>query len=126
MTDRFPLQDLFGMEIDSGEPGRGVTRIEITAALLNPNGVAHGAVAFTAVDTAMGRAVVSQLGPAGRCASVEIHIRFLEPIPAGTLEATATVTRPGRRLAHVGAEVRVGDLLVATATGTYVVLAAES
>jgi acyl-CoA thioesterase len=122
MGDRFPLQDLLGLEVDSAEPGRAVAHIDITSGLLNPNGVAHGGVLFTAVDTAMGRAVTSLLGPDGVCASVEIHIRFLEPVHAGRMEATATVTRPGKRLMHLDAAVRSGGTLVATATGTFVVI----
>jgi acyl-CoA thioesterase len=122
VTERFPLQDLLGMELATLEPGRAVAHLDITAGLLNPNGVAHGGIAFIAVDTAMGLAVVSLLDPDSGCASVEIHIRFLEPMTSGTLEATATVTRPGRRLMHVEAQVRMGEVLVATATGTYVVV----
>lgn len=122
MGNRFPLQDLLGLEVDTVEPGRAVARMEITPDLLNPHGVAHGGMLFTAVDTAMGRAVVSLLGPGGACASVEIAIRFLEPVGPGPMEATATVTRPGKRLMHLEAEVFVPDgTRVATATGTWVV-----
>jgi acyl-CoA thioesterase len=124
MADRFPLQDLLGLDVETLEPGVAAGRVDIGADLLNPNGVVHGGVLFTMVDTAMGLAVVSLLGPDGRCASVEIHMRFLETVSAGTVEATATVTRPGRRVMHVGAEVRDADgALVATATGTFIVIA---
>jgi uncharacterized protein (TIGR00369 family) len=123
VADPFPLLDLLGMRLDLVEPGRARAHLQVTADMLNPNGVAHGGIPFVAVDTAMGVAVSSQLEPGRRCASVEVHIRFLEAIGTGVLEATATVTRPGRRLVHAEAEVRTGDgLLAATATGTFAVL----
>lgn len=118
----FPLQSLLGMVVDTIEPGRAVARVTVGGTHLNPNGVVHGGVLFTMIDTAMGMATMSLLGE-GQCASIEIHIRFLRPTSSGHLEALASVVRHGRRVIHL--ESRVEDEagnLVATGTGTFMAL----
>ena len=121
---QFPLRRFLGMDIEDAEPGVAIARVEVSTDLLNPNGVVHGGVLFTMVDTAMGKATLSVLDDGQRCASVEVQLRFLRPIAAGRLTATASVIRPGRKIIHLEARIRDGDdTLVATATGTFVVIA---
>lgn len=120
----FSLRRVLGMDIDVVEPGHAVTRLRIGDTHLNPNGVVHGGVLFTMIDTAMGMATMTVLEEA-RCASIEIHLRFLRPASSGLLEAHATVIRQGRRVIHL--ESRVHDdagSLVATGTGTFAVISA--
>ena len=115
------------MDIEDVEPGRAIARVEVSADLLNPNGVVHGGVLFTMVDTAMGKATLSVLDAGQRCASVEVQLRFLRPIAAGHLTATASVIRSGRKIIHLEARIHDGEgTLVATGTGTFVVIAAAS
>ncbi len=100
----------------------GVARCELIMreALLNPNGVAHGAVAFTMADDAMGYAVHSLLGEGERCASIEIKIHYLRPVRSGRLKAEARVIHLTKRLAFTSCEVANGQgEMVALATGTY-------
>ena len=47
----FPLQEHLGFTIERGH-GRAVASVRLGERHLNPNGVAHGAVAFTLMDTA--------------------------------------------------------------------------
>lgn len=113
------------MDIDDIEPGHAITRVEVTENLLNPNGVVHGGVMFTMIDTAMGKATMTSLGEGQFCASIEIHIRFLRPAGSGRLEAGASVIRPGRKIVHLESHVRDGDgSLIATGTGTFAVISA--
>lgn len=111
------------MDIDELEPGQAVARLAVDQNLLNPNGVVHGGVLFTVVDTAMGKATMTTLEQGQRCASIEIQIRFLRPVRTGRLEAHATVIRQGRRVIHLESRVRDGDgELVATGAGTFAVI----
>lgn len=119
----FPLQRMLGFDIAEAGPGRASGWMVVGPELLNPNGVVHGGAVCTLVDTAMGMAATSLLEAGERCASVELHVRFLETVADGRLEAQAEVIRRGRRLLHLGASVRDGaGLLVATATATFTVI----
>ncbi len=121
----FPLRRFLGMDIEDVGSGHAIARLEVSEDLLNPNGVVHGGVLFTMVDTAMGQATMTLLEEGQLCASIEIHIRFLRPVSAGQLEADATVIRRGRRVIHL--ESRICDmdgLLVATGAGTFAVISA--
>ncbi len=114
--------DFFAMDIARGEGEAGVT-LDLADNHLNPNGVAHGAVAFTMMDTAMGAAVVSLLDTGKHCATVEIHTRFHRPVTSGRLRCRAEVTTPGRRLMHVDARtVDDQDRLIASASATFIII----
>jgi acyl-CoA thioesterase len=118
----FPLRRFLGMDIDVVEPGHTLTRLHIDDTHLNPNGVVHGGVLFTMIDTAMGLATMTVLDE-GRCASIEVHLRFLRPATSGVLEAHATVVSQGRKVVHL--EARIHDdagRLMATGTGTFAVV----
>jgi len=111
------------MDIEDVEPGRAIARLEISEDLLNPNGVVHGGVLFTMVDTAMGKATMTALEEGQLCASIEIQMRFLRPVSAGQLEADAAVIRRGRKVVHLESRIRDTDgSLVATGAGTFAVI----
>jgi uncharacterized protein (TIGR00369 family) len=120
----FPLKRFLGMELTGDEPGVGVAHVVVGDDHLNPNGVVHGAVLFTLVDTAMGKSTMSVVEEPGRyCASIEVSLRFIRPAVAGSLTATATVVKRGRHVVHL--EGRVVDdehRLIATAAGTFALL----
>ena len=123
---QFPLRTFLGMELDDVGDGRARARVHISNAHLNPNGFVHGAVVFALVDTGMGKATMSVLPDGQRCASVEVHLRFIRPVSAGDLSAEACVVKRGRSLVHLEARVHDGDeRLVATATGTFTVIDAS-
>lgn len=121
---RFPLAEFIGFETEITGPGHATATAEAGDHQLNPNGVVHGGVLFTMVDTAMGAAAASELADGETCASTDVHIRFLRSVTAGVLRAEAEVTHRGRRAIQLEARVRDGaDRVVATATGSFAVLA---
>lgn len=132
MTDRgdlptnygdFALKNFLGMEVGDGAGGSATTSIEISTDHLNPNGVIHGGVLFTMVDTAMGKAAMSVLDDGQFCASVEVQLRFIRPASEGPLTATALVTKRGRTVIHLEARVTAtDDRLIATSNGTFTVI----
>ena len=91
---------MLGFTIDSGQ-GQSKVTLEVDERHLNPHGSVHGAVMFALVDTAMGGATMSVLDEGSWCATVDIHTRFLAPCFSGTLTASATVRRSGRRVVHL-------------------------
>lgn len=119
----FPLQEYLGMELSSTEMGAGTATLHLDDQHANPNGVAHGAVLFALVDTAMGKATMSVIDDNLYCASVELSLRFIRPASEGELIAEATVVKRGRSIVHLEARVYDGDdRLVATSSGTFAIL----
>ncbi len=122
----FALKSFLDMRMDDEtglEPGTGVARLDIGPNHLNPNGVVHGGVLFTMVDTAMGKATMSVLDDGQFCASVEVQLRFIRPASEGPVTATATVLKRGRSIVHLQAEVTgEDDRLIATANGTFTII----
>ena len=76
------------------------------------------------LDTAMGYAVATLVGPDGNFnVAAQMNVHFLEPVRAGTLSATATVRKRGKRLAVVEAEATDSDgRVVAIATASHSIL----
>jgi uncharacterized protein (TIGR00369 family) len=97
----------------------------VDPAHFNPNGTLHGGVVMALLDTAMGYAVAALVGPDDSLnVAAEMNVHFLEPVRAGTLAATATVRKRGKRLAVVEAEATDGDgRVVAIATAVHSILA---
>lgn len=118
----FWLQEQLGFTIERGD-GSATARLVCDERHLNPHGTVHGAVPFALVDTAMGAAAMSVLDESSMCASIEIQIRFLEPVFTGELSATVEVIKAGRRIIHLEANVQDGrGRRVATATGSFAVI----
>ena len=120
----FPLRTFLDFTIDDGIDGEAVAALDVNDRHLNPNGVVHGGVVFTLVDTAMGRATMSVLDEGRICASIEVAVRYLRPINGGRLVATASVLRAGRRIVHLEGRVTVDgdDRPVAVVQASFAVL----
>lgn len=119
----FPLQEHLGFTI-AGADGSATATVQLSDEHMNPNAVAHGAVAFTMMDTAMGSAVMSVLDEGLLCATIEIQTRFHRAAMSGSLRSEATVLQAGRRIIHLEAKTFDGDdRLIASATGSFAVLA---
>ncbi len=111
------------MSVQESSSGSGSTTIQIGTEHLNPNGVIHGGVLFTMIDTAMGKASMSVLDDGQFCASVEVQLRFIRPASEGQLTAVANVVKRGRSILHLEGHITGPDArLVASATGTFTVI----
>jgi len=118
----FPFQSLLGFSIEHGD-GEAWSRINLVDSHRNPNQVAHGAIPFALMDTAMGGAVMSQVDDGCFCATIEIQTRFHRAAHDGELTAHARVIAPGRRIVHLAAETRDQDgQLIASATGSFAII----
>ena len=91
----FALKGFLGFQIEEVAEGHARARLTIADEHRNPNGVAHGAVYFAMVDTAMGAATMSALSDGRFCTSVEVELRFIRPAAAGTLIADVSVLYVG-------------------------------
>ena len=125
----FPLRTFLDFTIGDGPDGESGTAravLDVDERHLNPNGVVHGGVVFTMVDTAMGRATMSVLDEGCVCASIEVSVRYLRPVGGGRQVATATVLRAGRRIVHLEGAVHAegDDRPVAVLQGSFAVIEA--
>jgi len=114
-----------GFSIDAAGTGDGVCVVvgRVEARHLNINGVVHGGVYATILDTAMGGAVVSILESGEETATTSLYIEFLRPAQEGAqLRAEGRLVRRGRHLALVEGKLTDGQgVLLSQANGTWYV-----
>lgn len=110
----------FGMEVDEASRGEVVLGWEAREEHLNLQGLVHGGVVATLLDTAMGLAIRSVLDPGRRHVTIEMGVHYLRPAHPGRLRARGRVARIGREIAFADAEViDAQDRVLARATGTF-------
>lgn len=117
----------FNIDPESSGPGVCTVRGKVQPKHLNINGVVHGGVYATVLDTAMGGAVVSMLGEGESTATTSLYVEFLRGARLGKeLVGHAEVVRRGRHLAFV--EGKLGDSegkQLAQAHGTWYIWSAD-
>ena len=104
-VDRVPFAQFLGIEVDEVDNGFAVLGLHIRHELTQINGVVHGGVIASLIDTATAFAIIPLLEPKEKVTTVDLTISYLRPLIAGRITATAKVVRAGRRLFVVSAEV---------------------
>jgi uncharacterized protein (TIGR00369 family) len=130
MVARMPgFHRSIGFTIDPKGSGPGISTVrgKVRAKHLNINAVVHGGVYATALDTAMGGAVVSLLKEGESTATTSLYVEFLRSARAGVeLVARGEVVRRGRHLAFVEGKLDDGaGTQFAQAHGTWYIWSAE-
>ena len=119
-----PIAALMRMTLVSADTGTATFVCEPDESHYNPIGTGHGGLMCTLVDSALGCAVQSTLAQGLGYTSIEIKVNYLRPVYAhsGQLTCTATVTKPGNRVAFAdGVITDASGKTVATATGSLLV-----
>ncbi len=118
-----------GFRIDATvrEHGLCVVGGIVEARHLNINGVVHGGVYATILDTAMGGAVLTILRANEVTATTSLYVEFLRPAREGqTMRAEGRVVRRGRHLAFVQGRLTDGEgTLLSQAHGTWYIWSAD-
>ncbi|MGU3651478.1 PaaI family thioesterase [Mycolicibacterium sp. A43C] len=96
---------LLGMRLDSADEGNVVFSVATRPDFANPLGTVHGGICATLLDSAMGCAVHSTLGPGVGYATLELKINYIRSIPTN-----------GSQLRAIGHTIHVGRQ-IATAQG---------
>jgi acyl-CoA thioesterase len=109
-----------GIETQRMQDGVCELGLEVSEQHLSMAARVHGGVLFSLLDSALGRAILSQL-PEGRgCATVEIKINYFRPVQSGRILARGEVVNLGRRVAYAEGQITNDEgKLVARATGTF-------
>jgi acyl-CoA thioesterase len=106
LSDAVPhIGRLLGMDMEELEAGRVVFALDTRPDFSNPMGNVHGGICATLLDSVMGCAVHTTLGPGEGYATLELKVNY-----------TASVSVTGSRLTATGAVIHVGGR-VATAEG---------
>jgi len=115
-----PYLKLLGIELIEIEPEKAVMSLEMQEKLRQPYGLLHGGATASLIDTAMAFAVKSVLPDDEKTTTVDLTVQYLRPHTSGKVICTAKITRAGKRLLFVSAEVsNEAGKLVATALSTY-------
>ncbi len=128
MTDerrRSPFSAHIGAEMEELREGYARLSVVIEPRHTNPNGVMHGGVITTMLDSALGAALGSLRGPeASRSphATVEMNASFLAGArPGDKIVVEGRVLRLGKSIAFGEAEARRGDELIAQGRLTFAI-----
>ena len=112
------IPDYLGMRFTDVGPGWCVCELALRLELLNPAGVAHGAVVASLIDHTLGTTVIPLL-PAGTWpATLEFKLNYLAPARDGLLSARGEVRTITTRTAVVEVECENQGRMVAVALGT--------
>lgn len=116
-----PFARFIGIELEDIEGGIATLAVNVRKELTQNQGVVHGGVIASLIDTATAFAILSLLPPREKVTTVDLAISYLRPVTGGRLKAVAKVVRAGRRLFVVSAEVfdKQGRLIT-TALTTYI------
>jgi uncharacterized protein (TIGR00369 family) len=103
--DSVPFARLLGIElVDLSEAG-ATLGLEVRAEMLQNQGVVHGGVIASLVDTAAAFAVSTILAGDEITTTIDLTIHFLRPVTEGRLTATAEVRRAGKRVIVLSVEI---------------------
>ena len=120
----FEFARFMGFEMVERGDGRCRMAIDIDRARhFNPQGVAHGGVAYSLADTTMGGALMSVLASGLVCATLEIKFNYHVGVSEGLLTCDAIVLHQGKRIAHIDARLFQHDRLVGSANGNFAIFA---
>lgn len=90
---------------------------------LNMRGWVHGAVASALLDVVCARNVAGQTDPPTPIVTASLSVDFIAPARSGDwIEASASVTRLGRRLAFCTGKLVTGEKTIAQATAVFAVV----
>jgi uncharacterized protein (TIGR00369 family) len=102
---------LMNMRLLEVSQGRVVFSARPEARHYNPQGTVHGGFTATVLDSAMGCAVLTLLGPGTGHTTLEFKINLVRPILAetGELRAEAWVVHGGRRVSTAESRLLTAD-----------------
>ncbi len=115
-----PYLKLLGIELIEITEEKTVMSLAMQEKLCQPYKLLHGGATASLIDTAMAFAVIAAIGTEDKATTVDLTVQYLRPHTEGKVICTAKVTRAGKRLLFLSAEVvNEQEKLIATALSTY-------
>lgn len=123
----FEFARALGLQLVERGDGRCTMAIDVNRDRhFSPQGAAHGGVAYSLADTAMGGALTSLLPGDQWCATLEIKFNYHVRVVEGRLTCNAEVLHRGKRVANIDARLFQDDRLVASANGNFAIFPAPT
>ncbi|APZ98120.1 phenylacetic acid degradation protein [Sphingopyxis sp. QXT-31] len=123
----FAFAQALGLKMVERGDGRCTMAIDINAAQhFSPQHAAHGGVAYSLADSAMGGALTSLLPDDRWCATLEVKFNYHVRVTEGVLTCEAAVVHSGKRIANVEARLYQHGKLVSSANGHFAIFAAPA
>ncbi len=118
-----PFANWFGFEMTGVAEGSSELRLVLQPHHLNPGGIAHGGVAASLLDSAIGLALRTTLPAGASHATIQLQVHYLRPIKTGTIIARGTAVYAGTRLEYgEGSLLDERDHVLARGSATFIVL----
>ena len=119
--ERVPFAHLLKLELGEMKRGEATLHLEVRDELRQNNGVVHGGVIASLVDTAAAFAILSILEKGQSSTTVDLTIHYLRPLLGGRATAHARVLRAGRRILTITVDVlNESEAVVATALTSFI------
>jgi uncharacterized protein (TIGR00369 family) len=116
-----PFARLLDIEMGEMERGKASLHLGVRDELRQNNGLMHGGVIASLIDTAAAFAILTVLEPNKTTTTVDLTIHYLRPLIKGRATAEARVVRAGRRIIVVAIDVLdEAEHIAATALTTYI------
>jgi len=122
LAKSMPYYQHLGIRLVRLNRGRSELLLKITRSLTQSSGVAHGGVAASLIDSAVGLALCTLIGPDQMISTVEMKVNYLAPARPGLVRAAGIIIQKGKRVAVGEASVFREQKLVAKGLVTYMIL----
>jgi uncharacterized protein (TIGR00369 family) len=103
--EHVPFVHLLKVELGEVRRGFAALYLEVRDELRQNNGVVHGGVIASLVDTAAAFAIITSLEKGQTTTTVDLTIHYLRPLLRGRITAEARVLRVGRRILTIRIDV---------------------
>ena len=100
-----PFAHLLKIELGEVRRGEAALHLEVRDELRQNNGVVHGGVIASLVDTAAAFAIITSLEKEQTTTTVDLTIHYLRPLLAGRVTAHARLLRAGRRIMAIRVDI---------------------
>jgi uncharacterized protein (TIGR00369 family) len=90
-----PIRETLGIRYLSKEPGRVSAEFSPGPEFTNANGTVQGGILSSFLDHVMGQSSYTLVGPEDRLITLEMSLKFLEPVWPGVLRGQGWVIKKG-------------------------------
>ncbi len=104
LYEKIPYYSTLGFELQEIANGRAIFEIEIREELTQ-NGMIHGGVLASLVDSTCACAALSLILPDGYITTIDLQVEFLKPVAKGRLKAIAKCIKSGKNIFFCKAKV---------------------
>jgi uncharacterized protein (TIGR00369 family) len=104
LMKRIPYYKTLGFKLIEIKDGKAIFELELRKELTQ-NGMVHGGVLASMLDSACACAALSLIYPHGYITTIDLQVAYLKPVAKGTLTAKAECIRNGKNISFSEAKI---------------------